>query len=223
MHKLIVSILSPFALVAVLIAASHAQPPPKQVTPSFIHLGIGDHDEPNVDPELPVLRHEVEHYYDRSSDRIMTYEEIDYEDGSQATRIGPHRSELDRQAAPQPADIQPPPCTLVVQTATNQANAQAGTCHCNASVLCQMNGGLQSCPKVGFSLSIYQLQPNGLWTRINYLPGESPMNLLCNGIVRPFVDSGVGAAGTYRFKWDGWNTATNASLWSLTTQIDYTG
>jgi hypothetical protein len=123
-----------------------------------------------------------------------------------------------------PFDVQPPPCTLVVESATNQAFASTGTVHCDASVLCRINGQVgAACSKVGFSLSIYQLQANGLWTRINYQGGTTPMNLNCNNRATPWCNGGVGVAGTFRFKWDGWNVSTNASLWSLTTEIVYEG
>ena len=231
MHKLILSVLAPFAVVALVLSISHAKPP-KKPTQSYIRLGIGDHEEPNVNAELPVLSHNADTYYEEPTKeqkaagmlgRIRLYEEIIYEDGSMTVKDGPPRPELEPQQAPAPANIQPPPCTLVVQNATIQANAATGTCHADASVLCQMNGGLQSCAKVGFSLGIYQKQPNGLWTRINYQAGETPNILLCNNIVRPFVDAGVGGPGTFRFKWDGWNTANMSSLWSLSVEIDYGG
>lgn len=220
--SLISAVIAPFVFAALVIGMSHAQPP-KPPVPSFIQLGTGPHDEPAVNPELPVLRHSVEHYYDRTADRLMSYEEIDYEDGSATTKIGPHRSELVPQAAPAPADIQPPPCTLITENATIQGNAATGTVHADASVLCRNNGGLQSCSKVGFSLAISQLQADGSWKQINYKEGTSPMPLLCNNRVTPFVNAGVGAVGTYKFHWYGWNNGNNSTLWDLTVQIDYAG
>jgi hypothetical protein len=222
--KMIASLIAPLAFSAVIVGMSRpmAGAQKQQKATTFIRLGVGEHEEPAVNPELPAIRHDVEHYYDESSDRIMTLQAIEYEDGSSTMKLGPHKPEFDHQVVP--LDMQPVPCTLAVQSATNQCNAATGTCHVDASVLCQQGGnGIKACNKVSFQLVIYKLEAGGYWKQENISNGQTPTALSCNTTAREFADAGVTVAGTYRFIWQGWDSGTGRGLWYLETNMNYAG
>lgn len=223
--KLAASVAAPILFAAAVVGMSRpldaAQRQQKQKTQSFIVIGFGDHDEPTVNPDLPVLRHDVEHYYDRPSDRIMTLEAIEYEDGSAATKIGPHRPQFDFQAAPLTG--QPILCSLALQSANDQCNSVTGMCHVDASVLCRQNGSsFDPCSKVSFVLVLYKFEAGG-WKIENQANGQAPTRVACNATTRPFLDAFCGGPGTFRFYWAGWNTDTGQGLWALTTDMTYAG
>jgi hypothetical protein len=228
MYKLILSIVSPLAVVALVLAVST---PMQAVEPQEVVVKSGDARIVSGPPKPRAGRKVAWYAWEGMLDpsgRVQIYEYTRYGNGDVQAKVSPLIEEMPVESIPwefepqlAPADIQPPPCSLSVQSASIQATAATGQVHCEAAVPCvRVGAGDVPCHGISTTFYFYRLEL-GIWRPIahsenSYYPG-------CQATAHPTTDATAPRAGYYMANWYGWDKVTNANLWSLSIQFGYAG
>lgn len=224
--KLIASLLAPFVLVACLMAASEAQPPPGYV---FVPSGDGRLIAPAKSKPVPrrkVADYAWEQFIHEATGEVYLREHIRYTNGDVESRVGPDVPEFipwefQPQFAPAPLSPTPLSCVNVVQSSTLTGVAQTGRVVFDATIPCMRIGGSsEPCNPIKMTIYVDQIingDPHPVaFTDNRYSSG-------CGAAAHPYWEYTLPAHGYYRVKSYGFDLTTNATLWSQTIEFQFTG
>jgi hypothetical protein len=228
--KLIASLISPFALVAALMAAAEAQPPPGGV---FVRSGDGRLMKPvKPKPRRDVADYAWEQFVHEVTGEVYLREHIRYTDGDVEARVGPDEPGfvpwwLQPQSAPvtpAPASVVPPACSSVVSTSTLTGSARTGRVVFDASVMCwRFGSGSTPCNTVKMTIYVDMVDAAGDLHPIAYT--DNRYNSGCGATSHPYWDYTVPdtSHGTIRVTAKLFDLVTFAILANQTIEFQFTG
>jgi hypothetical protein len=228
--KLIASLISPFALVAALMAAAEAQPPPGGVFVPSGEKSLVAPARPKPIPRRKVADYAWEQFVHEATGEDYLREHFRYTNGDVESRIGPDVPEFippefwpqDAPVTPAPGSVVPPACSSVVSTSTLTGSARTGRVIFDASVMCwRFGSGSTPCNTVKMTIYVDMVDAAGDLHPIAYT--FNTYNSGCGATSHPYWDYTVSPYGTIRVTAKLFDLVTFAILANQTIEFQFTG